>query len=272
MIGLFDSGSGGLNILSRLREDIPDISFTYLGDHSRAPYGTKSEADILKFTIEMTESLFEKGAKLVLLACNTASAIALRDMQENWLPNHYPDRKILGVVVPVVEHLTNMPWQKDNPTRNPEPKRKIGIFATPKTIESGGYGFEVQRRAPNLEIIAQPCPGLVEAIEGAENTEYLTRMVKGFVNHFLKNDNAKDIDTVLLGCTHYPFAKHIFREYLPKNITILSQSQIISSSLKDYLGRHPELGLGQETKREVTFFTTGDPSNIFDNGESFLSL
>jgi len=259
-IGIFDSGSGGLTILDACARELPDQSFIYLGDHYSAPYGHRSEADIYNLTTVMVTNLFRMHAGLVLLACNTVSAVALRRLQEDWLPMHFPGRRILGVLVPTVEALTGLDWDRHNPGRSRLPKKTVGVFATEMTVKSGAYPHQVRLRAPDFEVFQQACPGLVAAIEADSDPGELVQMIEGFCRDLLAQMKGKPLDAVLLGCTHYPLMEYMFREALPEGVEIISQPKIVAGSLRKYLERHPEFV--SPPPQELKFFTTGEPDQL----------
>ena len=271
MIGMFDSGSGGLTILAGCRAALPGQSFLYLGDHARAPYGEKKPEQIVDYTREMVDVLFARGCRLVLLACNTASAAALRDLQENWLPGAYPDRRLLGVLVPMVEALTGLPWDRVEPGLAEQHPASVGVFATRRTVETAAYAREISRRAPDCVVIEQACPGLVRAIEKGAASDDLGVMVSGFAAELLARAEAETggpPEIVLLGCTHYPLVQDLFRAALPGDTKIISQPQVVARSLWAYLERHPGManaGAGDgETEGTLQLLTTGDPAAVID--------
>lgn len=266
-IGICDSGSGGLTVLGACAKALPGQPFFYLGDHNRGPYGNRSEAEILKFTTGMIETLFGRGIRLVILACNTASAIALREIQEEWLPGHYPGHRILGVLVPMVEALTGLDWDRNNPGLSSVPPKNVGVFATHSTVESGAYPHQVRLRAPKVQVIQQACPGLVGAIENNLAEDDLRDMVAGFCAKLMGQMIGERLDAVFLGCTHYPLVENLFRDALPAEVEVLSQPDIVAASLKAYLARHPEFADNSGGKLE--FFTTGDPAAL-SHLEQFL--
>lgn len=238
-IGLFDSGSGGLTILEGLRSAMPDRDFLYFGDHANAPYGHRDNAQIVEMTKHSVDLLFREGATLVILACNTAAAIALRHLQQNWLEEAWPGRRILGVLVPMVEAVTGLPWHAAAPVATPSPRQAIGLFATRKTIESRAYHDEVAKRAPHVSLIDKPCPGLVDAIEGGAGLSPLKGLVSGYVQELLEVTPRPD--AVILGCTHFPLVGDMFKAALPEGTPIYSQPGLVADSLADYLSRHPDL-------------------------------
>lgn len=271
MIGMFDSGSGGLTILAGCRALLPQQNFLYLGDHARAPYGEKTPAQILDYTREMVEALMTRGCGLVLMACNTASAIALRDLQENWLQGKYPDKRLLGVLIPMVEALTGLPWDRDEPGLAEAHPASVGVFATRRTVETGAYRREIRRRAPQCLVIEQACPGLVSAIELGAEADALAALVSGFAEALLaktQQETGGPPEMVLLGCTHYPLVESLFRAALPEATKIISQPDVVARSLWAYLQRHPDMA-GEEAgngngEGTLQLLTTGDPENIID--------
>lgn len=253
MIGVFDSGSGGLTVLHALRQAFPDQDFIYLGDHARAPYGHRSNQRIIKYTGQACDFLMQKGCDLVVLACNTAAAIAGRTLQQNWLPGHYPDNRILGVLVPMVEAVTGVPWHQETPGAD-APKHHVGLFATKKTVESGSYQREVLKRAPDIQLTQHACPGLVDAIEGGAGDRPLSGLINGFVDEM--KDMAGGVpDAIVLGCTHFPLVENYFRAALGPNVPVYSQPEIVAESLNDYMTRHPRFR--QAGTGRVRLYTTG---------------
>lgn len=261
MIGIFDSGNGGLTVLSASKARLPHQNFLYLGDHARAPYGGKSHEDILAHTTEMVSILFDQGCDLVVLACNTASAVALRQIQENWLPNYAPEKRVLGVLIPMVEAITGLPWDRDNPGQKMAAPHRIGIFATQTTVKARSYVEEVEKRSPNSKVFQQACPGLVHAIEGSSAPEDLNNLVKGYVDELQKNAEG-NIDSVLLGCTHYPLVEDLFKRHLPKGVEIYSQGNVVAEALSHYLDRHPEYIGTSPQNAGIKFLTTAKPGTV----------
>jgi len=256
MIGVFDSGSGGLTILAALRQQLPEQDFLYLGDHANAPYGHRSNKQIVEFTQSGVNTLMEAGCSLVILACNTAAAVALRHLQQNWLEKAFPGNRILGVLVPTVEALTGVPWSQEHPEAAPQQAKKIILFATRKTVESEAYTDEIRKRAPHLDIIGQACPGLVDAIEGGAGPAPLAGLISGYV----EETDLTSTDAVVLGCTHFPLVKRYFEQALPKGTAIYSQPEIVAKSLAGYLARHPQYMT--PSNRGSDYWTTGNPTEI----------
>jgi len=256
MIGVFDSGSGGVTILAALKKRLPAQDFLYLGDHANAPYGHRSNEQIVNLTRIGVDALMAAGCSLVVLACNTAAAVALRSLQQNWLPDAHPTKRILGVLVPTVEALTGVPWSQEHPHTEPQPAKNVLLFATRKTVESGAFIDETHKRAPHLSLKGKACPGLVDAIEGGAGPRPLAGLISGYVTE----SDAEHADAVILGCTHFPLVKQYFEQALPPGTPILSQPDIVASSLADYLLRHPERAITGSGK--IQFMTTGDPSEV----------
>jgi len=249
-IGVFDSGLGGLTVLSALRGAMPMQDFLYLGDNANAPYGEKTPEEVSALTRAAVERLFGRGCRLVLIACNTASALALRQMQQTWLPQAAPDRRVLGVFVPLIEAVSGHGWRESGQSAR---RLSAAFFATPATVDSGAFTREAQRLAPGLTIIEQGCPGLVEALEAGGDPAPAVRAAVGAVL-------ARGVpELALLGCTHYPLAEASFRTALPDGMPILSQPDIVAHSLAAYLDRHPQFRGG--TGR-LECLTTGTPAQV----------
>jgi len=260
MLGLFDSGSGGLTILHQIRAQHPDLDICYLGDHAKAPYGHRSNAQIVDWTRRGVAHLFGAGCTLVILACNTAAAIALRTLQQDWLDSAYPGRRILGVLVPMVEAVTGQPWHSTDVATGLD--RQVALFATAKTIASGAYRDEVMKRAPNLRLLEQACPGLVDAIEGGAGIRPLRGLVQGYVAEAL--DRAPAPHAAVLGCTHFPLVEQLFKDALPAATQVYGQPKLVADALADYRTRHPDLLPCCDTGRAgtLTLLTTGDPDAV----------
>lgn len=254
-IGVFDSGLGGLTVLAAFRAALPGQDFLYLGDNAHAPYGVRPAAEIRALTEAGVAALFARGCELVVLACNTAAAVALRGMQEGWLPKVAPDHRVLGVLVPVIEVLSGRPWGSQAPP-GPAPVARVALFATPATVASGAFARELALRATGVTVWSQSCPGLVDAIE-AGDAGAAAEAVAGAVAALTAL--CPDPQQAVLGCTHYPLVEREFAAHLPPGVQILSQPQIAAASLADYLVRHPRFAGG--TGR-VAFLTTGDPARV----------
>lgn len=263
MIGVFDSGHGGLTVLRALAARMPEHGFVYLGDHANAPYGERDAEDVYKLTIENIERLFRMDCRLVILACNTAAAVALRRLQRTWLDEAWPGRRVLGVLVPVVEAIVRQPWHVEKPNIGPDaPSETVAIFATRRTVESRAYVGEILKRAPDVLIVQQACPGLVDAIEAGAPQDEIHGLVTGFVAELLKGMQGVLPDVAVLGCTHYGLVAKAFRNVLPPGTALLHQPDLVADSLADYLARHPEFRSDPEEAGRLEFLTTGNPAHV----------
>ncbi|MFV0604264.1 MAG: glutamate racemase [Niabella sp.] len=251
-IGVFDSGYGGLTILRELVNHLPQYDYLYLGDNARAPYGTRSFETVYEYTLQAVNWFFNQGCSLVILACNTASAKALRSIQQNNLPTLAPQKRVLGVIRPTTEAIGKY-------TQTHE----VGILATTGTVASQSYPIEIAKFFPHVKVYQEACPMWVPLIENNEITTpgaaYFIK--KNLHSLFQKGDN---IDAVLLACTHYPLMQEQIRDYLPVAATLLSQGIIVAESLMDYLHRHPEIETKCSKNNQLQFFTT-DATEDFDN-------
>lgn len=260
MIGVFDSGSGGLTVLAALRRALPERRFVYLGDHARHPYGPRPPEEVLAFTRECAQTLFEQGCDIAVFACNTASVLALRALQESWLPARHPDRRLLGIFVPVVETLTGRVWRRDDDAADHGPDFEVAVFATTGTVRAGHFGREIGRLLPNVRVHQQACPGLAEAIEAGAERQETTAIVRGHVEA-LRERLGRLPKRAILACTHYPLARDAFLEALPADATLIDQADIVARSLAGYLARHDRArttGPGPQ----ASFLTTGDPDAV----------
>ena len=256
-IGIFDSGYGGLTVLREIRRLMPDYEYLYLGDNARAPYGTRSFERVYEFTLQAVRKLFDMGCPLVILACNTASAKALRTIQQHDLPQmDDPSRRVLGVIRPTVEAVGDI-------TRT----RHIGIVATQGTINSRTYELEMAKLHPDINVTGHACPMWVPLVENQEfNRPGADYFVRRDIEELLQQDPA--IDTVILGCTHFPLLLDKIRTYTPANIQLISQGEYVARSLADYLHRHPEMDCRLTKKQDnahhgkVRFLTTENPANF----------
>ncbi len=257
-VGVFDSGMGGLTILQSLVRFAPEYDYLYLGDNARTPYGTRSFETILKFTIEAVAHLFEKNCEIIVIACNTASAKALRTIQQTWLPANYPDRRVLGVIRPSSEAMSTR--ANDGP---------LAIWATPGTVKSESYIMELKKLAPQHNVVQIACPMLVPLVENGELTGEGTQF---FVKKYWAQtvEKARDTKTLLLACTHYPMLLPILKRTLPKHLNILEQGEIVGPSWKDYLIRHPKIESRLTKNSECIFLTTDEPENFEDLAKMFL--
>ena len=243
-IGVFDSGYGGLTILRQIRKMMPQYDYLYLGDNARAPYGTRSFDVVYEFTLQAVRYLFEQGCHLVILACNTASAKALRSIQQNDLPKIDPKRRVLGVIRPTVEIVGHI-----------SKSRHVGIMATPGTIRSHTYELEIAKFYPDIQVTGEACPMWVPLVE---NEEYDSPGADYFVRQRIDELLCRDplIDSVILGCTHYPLLLGKIRQYMPEGIHIIEQGNYVAQSLQDYLHRHPEMTERITTGGTAHFLTT----------------
>ncbi len=257
-IGVFDSGYGGLTILKHIRTVLPDYDFLYLGDNARTPYGTRSFQVVYEFTLQCVSKLFEMGCHLVVLACNTASAKALRTIQQIDLPRIDSNRRVLGIIRPTVESLGNM-------TRT----RHVGLLATPGTVKSLSYPLEINKLFPDIIVTGEACPIWVPLVENGESG---SDGADFFVRRHVENLLAKDpeIDTILLGCTHYPLLLEKISRYVPEHIRIVSQGEYVASSLKDYLERHPEIDSRCTRNSSCRFLTTESVETFLPNASIFM--
>ncbi|RGN51486.1 MULTISPECIES: glutamate racemase [unclassified Bacteroides] len=258
-IGIFDSGYGGLTILNQIRQHLPQYDYLYLGDNARTPYGSRSFEIVYEFTLQAVSKLFEMGCHLVILACNTASAKALRSIQMNNLPVMDAERRVLGVIRPTAECIGSI-------TKS----RHIGILATAGTIKSDSYPLEIHKLFPDITVNGEACPMWVPLVE---NNEYAENGADYFVQKHISKllEKDKDIDTIILGCTHYPLLLPKIKQYTPKEITIVSQGEYVAESLKDYLKRHPEIET-KCTKNATCHFLTTEAENKFsESASTFLN-
>lgn len=252
MIGFFDSGFGGLTVLKEVIKELPDYSYIYLGDNARTPYGSRSQEIIYQYTCEGIGKLFSCGAELIILACNTSSAVALRKIQQEYLLKHHPNKKVLGIIVPTAEDMVN--------------GKNIGILATEATVFSGIYPIEISKRNPSATITQQPCPLLVPIIESGE-FDQLEDVVSGYVQELFRKN--KNIDSVILGCTHYAIIENIFRKYIADDIAVISQGKIVAEKLKDYLDRHGKIKSSLKRESERIFLTTESSPHVQHLAELF---
>jgi glutamate racemase len=252
-IGIFDSGLGGLTVLAALLDRLPEQDFVYLGDNANAPYGDKSPREVYDLTVAGVQRLFDRECKLVVLACNTASAVALHDLQVGWLDP--AEHRVLGVFVPVIEHLTRRDWGDNSPPTHTG-LRDVALFATPATVVSGAFPRELRFRARDVTVEAQPCPGLVQAIEAGE-FDHASGLARALVADLLTR--LPEPQSAVLGCTHYPLIEAAFRDALPAGTTLVSQPSLIADSLSAYLDRHRRFRGGTGG---VSYLTTGEPALV----------
>ena len=254
-IGIFDSGYGGLTVFKSISEKLPQYDYIYLGDNARSPYGDHSFETVYQYTLECVEWLFAAGCPLVILACNTASAKALRSIQQKVLPVKYPDRRVLGVIRPTAEIIGD--FTKSN---------VVGVMGTRGTVSSESYLMEIKKFFPEIEVFQQSCPMWVPLVENNEHkSPGANYFVKKYLNQLLGRNN--DIDCLLLACTHYPLLIDKIRSFLPKGINVVGQGEIVANSLDRYLKNHPEIQSLLANNGERQFFTSGDKS-MFDQQAS----
>lgn len=249
-IGVFDSGYGGLTILSAIRKELPQYDYIYLGDNARAPYGPRSFEIVYEYTLEAVKELFDRGCELVILACNTASAKALRSIQQNDLPKIAANKRVLGVIRPSTEILGVF-----------SKTHHVGILATEGTVKSNSYEIELEKYYPELTVHQYACPMWVPLIE---NHQHESQAGKEIIEADLKSLLAIDprIDTILLACTHYPLVKKYLEQITPKNIQIIAQGEIVAKSLVDYLQRHQEIALELSKSGKIEFLTTENDADF----------
>ena len=257
-IGVFDSGLGGISVLKKFLTELPDYHYLYLGDTARVPYGDKSPDIIYNYTIQAVDFLFKQGCNLVIIACNTASAQALRRLQQEWLPKNYPQRRVLGVIKPLAEACA-----KNKNTK------KIGVIGTNATINSGAYTRELNELNPKLKVYEQAAPLLVPLIEEGKINNPATKLI---LDSYLVPLKKKKIDTLVLACTHYPFLKNEIKKIVGSKVLIYNTGKIIALSLKDYLKRHPELKIvNLESRANCDFYTTDNTETFKHLAEKFLA-
>jgi glutamate racemase len=246
-IGVFDSGYGGLTILKELKQTLPQYDYLYLGDNARAPYGPRSYDTVYQYTLEAVNWFFNQGCSLVILACNTASAKALRTIQQKDLPKMAPDKRVLGVIRPTTEILGNF-----------STTHQVGILGTLGTIQSDSYPIELAKFFPELKVFQQACPLWVPLIEnGEQDKPGADYFVKSYLDQLFSQ--SADIDTLLLACTHYPLLADKIRAYIPKGVNVVTQGVIVAKSLAKYLESHPDLAQKCSQSGQLSFYTTDNP-------------
>ena len=258
-IGVFDSGYGGLTILSKIREALPDYDYIYLGDNARTPYGTRSFEIVYEFTLQAVNKLFEMGCHLVILACNTASAKALRTIQMNHLPDIDPSRRVLGVIRPTVECIGSITQT-----------RHVGVLATAGTIKSESYPLEIHKLFPDIKVSGEACPMWVPLVENNEaNGEGTDFFIRKYIHNLLAKDG--QIDTIILGCTHYPLLLPKIQQFVPQSMKVVAQGEYVAASLKDYLYRHPEMDRKCTRGGSCSFCTTEAEDKFIESASTFLN-
>jgi len=258
-IGIFDSGYGGLTVFKEIKNQLPEYDYIYLGDNARAPYGTRSFETVYKYTLQCVKWFFENGCPLVILACNTASAKALRNIQQLDLQHiTQPDHRVLGVIRPTSEIIGTFTLTQH-----------VGLLATSGTVASGSYQIEIKKFWPKIDLFQQACPMWVPLIENNEfNNPGARYFYQKNVNDLFKQ--CSEIDTILLGCTHYPVLSTILKEYIPKSVRLISQDTIVADSLKNYLLRHPKLDEKISKSGAMHFYTTGNESDFDQHAPLFF--
>ncbi len=259
-IGVFDSGYGGLTVLKEIKKALPEYSYIYLGDNARAPYGARSFETIYQYTLQCVEWFFKQGCPLVILACNTASAKALRTIQQIDLPKIDPSKRVLGVIRPTSEIIGNFTH-----TNN------VGVLGTTGTVQSLSYPIEIEKFFPKVQVFQQACPMWVPLVE---NNEYNSAGADYFIKKYLDDlmNQSSNIDTVLLACTHYPLLADKIKSHLPAGISIVSQGEIVAKSLVSYLERHPEIESKCARNGESIFFTTDSEADFNQKASIFYGI
>lgn len=255
-IGIFDSGYGGLSVFRNISARLPEYDYIYLGDNARTPYGNRSFETIFHFSKQCIDQLFTRDCKLIVIACNTASAKALRNLQQITLPAEYPDRKILGIIRPSVEALTELPPSSASP--------RIALWATQGTVDSLSYPLELAKLTPDLHLIQQACPLLVPLVEAGEcDGAGLDYFIEKYWRQTLEKSPDRKIDVLLLACTHYPLLYAKIRAVVPPSVQLIKQGDLVATRLADYLQRHPEVESVLSRKQNRRFLTT-DQTERFD--------
>jgi len=242
MLAFFDSGFGGLSVAREIRKRLPRYSIIYLGDNARTPYGSRSPELIHEYTLEGVVELFRRGAELIIVACNTSSSVALRKIQQEYQQKQHPEKRVLGIVIPTAEEVSSQSRTK-----------VIGILATEATVNSQSYLEEIHKIDPDVTVHQQACPLLVPIIESGD-LESATEPARHYIEHLLAQSS--EIDTVLLGCTHYALIEHIVRPLVPSSIRVVSQGTIVADKLESYLLRHPEIEKRLDTQGRECFLST----------------
>ena len=271
MIGVFDSGHGGLTVFRALVARFPALEFIYLGDHANAPYGNRPSSEVVDLTRAGVELLFERGARLVLLGCNTATCVAARTLQQDWLPeSKWRGHNVLGIVAPTVEAATQTPWAVATP-QYPQKYNTdvIAVFGTMRTISSFVYPEEIRKRCPRATVVQQICADLAGAIEAARPEAELEEIVKLGVDGLMAQTGGQPPHRAILGCTHYPLVEHLFRKHLAPFTRLLSQPEVVADSFEDYLARRPQYASAAAHRRAPVLLTTGEPSAVTLAGRVF---
>lgn len=255
-IGIFDSGFGGLNILREIRKILPSHDFVYLGDTARAPYGSRSKEVVYQFTKQGIDFLFQQNCRLIILACNTASSDTLRKIQKKYLPETYPDRRVLGVIIPATEWATEMNKNK-----------KVGVIATEGTVNSRAFIREFAKKDPSIKVFQKSCPLLVPLVEAGEHNSKATNII---LENYLAPLRKKKINSLILGCTHYGILREKIQKIVGPNIKVISEDKIVAYKLKNYLDRHPEINKRLNKKGKLKIYSTDTTGNFRKLGGKFL--
>jgi glutamate racemase len=255
-IGIFDSGFGGLNIMRGILKELPEYDYIYLGDTARVPYGNRSKEIVYEFTKQAVDFLFSKNCELIILACNTASSDALRKIQREYLPKYHPQKKVLGVLIPGAEHAVIK-------SKN----RKVGVIATEATIKSGAFERELKKMNPKLKVFQNACPLLVPFVEAGEHNSKMTNLA---LKKYLKSLLAKNIDTLILGCTHYGILENKIRKIVGEKVAIVNESKIVAKKLTGYLQRHQEIEKKLAKRGKQLFYSTDLTDNFVKLGSKFI--
>lgn len=255
-IGVFDSGFGGINILRGIVKQLPAYDYLYLGDTARIPYGTRSKEVVYEFTKQAVDFMFEKNCELIIFACNTVSSDALRKIQQEYLPKHYPSKKVLGVLIPAAEEAISKTCNE-----------KIGVIASEGTVQSGSFIRELMKLNAKVKIFQNPAPLLVPIVEaGEQNSKALNIILEGYLKPLKKNG----VDTLILGCTHYGILENQIRKIAGPNIIIISEAKVVPPKLKDYLNRHPEIEQKLSKNGQVNFYSTDLTKKFVSLGSKFF--
>lgn len=255
-IGVFDSGYGGLSVFKHLEAQLPDYDYVYLGDNARAPYGPRTIQEVRQYTAEAIDFFVAKGCKLIILACNTASAMALRWIQQQYLPQKYPDIKVLGVLIPAVEEAALI-----------SNNQSIGVMATAGTVNAGSFYEEIIKLLPEASVKQIACPTLVPLIEAGDfRSDILTKAIKEYLEPLVD----AHVDTIILGCTHYELIESVVERYIPESISLVSVGQVIAVRLTAYLQHHLEIDEKLSHQGHRSYFTTGSTADFSVHGEIFL--
>ena len=255
-IGVFDSGFGGLDILKAITKKLSEYNYIYLGDTARTPYGTRSKEVIYEFTTQAVDFLFKNNCEIIILACNTASSDALKKIQQEYLPKHYPGKKVLGVLIPTAEEAIKKTLNK-----------KIGVIATERTVNSNSFKKELLKLNPKVKVYQNACPLLVPIVETGEQNSNFTEVI---IDKYLKPLIKKDIDTLILGCTHYGILERKIKKVVGNKILVLSEAKIIPKKLEIYLKNHPEIKKILSKKRKIIFYTTALTDKFILLGSKFF--